>query len=209
MSAEEYQFNLVQDSFINDLASCHIHPRLLESNELTENEGFNKAMSLDQAEEYSTTYTSRNDLITASVAQDKSDGRNLTPPTDLWATVFTGRKKVYFVDLPIIEYADYPPRHVICFSSGKTGHSFCVCKTKSTEFNKKNSERQVNSLTSPRFLTALRTVLKLTALADFLNSESYINFSTSKKLKIISSNYSMQMASPAMKVKSFGFALWR
>ena len=103
VSAEEYQLNLVQDAFVNDLASCHIHPRLLKSNELTENKEFNKAMSLDHAEEYSTTYTSKNDLITASVAQDKSDGRNLTPSTDLRATVFTGRKKGYFVDLPIIE----------------------------------------------------------------------------------------------------------
>ena len=63
VSAEEYRLDLVLDTFINDLESFHMRPRLLESNEFTENEGFNKTRSLHHAEVYSATYTTRDDQI--------------------------------------------------------------------------------------------------------------------------------------------------
>ena len=53
---------------------------------------------LVQAKEYSATYTSRNNLITASVAQNKSDGPNLRPSNAQWATASTCGKKGYFCD---------------------------------------------------------------------------------------------------------------
>ena len=50
--------DLVRDVFINGLESHHIRQRLIESSQLTVNQAFNKARSLFQAQEYSTTYTS-------------------------------------------------------------------------------------------------------------------------------------------------------
>ena len=226
VSAEEYLLNLLRDAFIIGLASSQIRQRLLESNELTISEVFNKARSLNQAEEYSASYTTRSDLITASVSQDKSDNPNLTPSNDLQAIVSIGGKKCYFCGRPYNRRANCSAREVRWFSSEKTGHFSRVCETKTTEFNKNNSDEAVNFLTSPSslFLThavacpgslaisSLRVYIngtKLTALVDSGSSESYINSNASKKLrlKIIPSNHSLQMASVAIKVKSFGFCV--
>ena len=184
-------------------------------------------MSLDQAEEYSATYTSRNDLITASVAQDKSDGANLTPSNNLRATAFTGGKKGYFCGPSYHRQADCPARDVSCFSSEKRGILFASAKKEHGIYQEEIREESkfFNVFTFSMsylyscifwkfkffFFGNVCTVngIKLTALVNFLSSESYINFSTSKNLclKIIPSNYGVQMASPAIKVKSFGFCV--
>ena len=57
VSAKEYRLEPARDAFINGLASHHIRQRLLESNELTVDQAFNKTRSLFQAQEHSTTYT--------------------------------------------------------------------------------------------------------------------------------------------------------
>ena len=96
MSAEEYRLHLVGDAFINGLASSQIRQRLLECNEITVSEGFNKTMPLYQAEEYFASYTTRSHLITASIAQDKSGDLNLIPSNDLRAIASIGGKMCYF-----------------------------------------------------------------------------------------------------------------
>ena len=95
--------------------------KTVKSNELTESEGSNKALLVDQAEKYSTTYTSRNNLITSSVALDKIDDPNLMPSNDLLATAITGGKKGFFVDLPIIDWLIFRQEMLAAFPLRKRG----------------------------------------------------------------------------------------
>ena len=76
VSAEEYRLDLVRNAFINGLASHQIRQRLLESNESTVDQAFNRARSLQQALEYSAAYASyetQNDLAATSAALEEGN----------------------------------------------------------------------------------------------------------------------------------------
>ena len=74
VSAEEYHLDLVRVIFINALASHYIRQRLLESNELTVDQAFNKTRSLFQVQEYSAAYTSSvsgtNSVVESATRED-------------------------------------------------------------------------------------------------------------------------------------------
>ena len=83
VSAEEYRLDLVRDAFINGLTSHHIRQRLLESNELTVDQAFNKVRSLSQAQKYSATYAlsmSETNSVAASATrtEDNSETRQIS-----------------------------------------------------------------------------------------------------------------------------------
>ena len=76
-------------------------------------------MPLYQAEEYSASYTTRSDLITASIAQDKSDDSNLISSNDLRAIASIGGKMCYFCECLYHRRADCPAREVKTLFVGK------------------------------------------------------------------------------------------
>ena len=107
VSAGEYRLDLVRDAFINGLASHHISQRLLESNELTVDQAFNKARSLFQAQEYSATCTSsmsgtNSVAASATLTEDNSeneadiDSSPVTSGEVLAVATFSGGRKCYY-----------------------------------------------------------------------------------------------------------------
>ena len=156
---------------------------------------------------------------------------NLSPVTSgevLAVATFSGGRKCYYCGQRYHCRADCLVKEVSCNSSGNMGDFSCVCRFKGTKPTKKPSVGQTSALSSqnpsPLFTTyeaacsgsSIKASLgvsvngiKLTALVDSGSSESYTNSDTSKKLglKPISSNHNVQMASAAMKMRSFGFCV--
>ena len=143
------------------------------------------------------------------------------------ATISRGRK-CYFCGRRYHRRADCPAKEVSCHLCEKVGHFSHVCRSKGTKPIKKTSIRQTSALSShnpSRLFTTYAAAcpgslikaslgvfvngIKLTALVDSGSSESYINSDTSKKLglKPILSNYNVQIASVAMKMRSSGFCV--
>lgn len=232
VSAEEHRLDLVRDAFINGLASHHIRQRLLENNELSVADAFNRARSLCQAQEYSATYASESGLIAAAAnVEHKNDKYDAVTAlsTESLAITSSEEKKCYFCGRANHRREDCPAKETNCYSCGKIGHFSRVCKAaKNSKINKKRSFGQVHALPSsstPNLCTAYTAACpgslirasmdvyikgkKLTALIDSGSSESYISLHTSKRLNlnVIPSNHSVQMASASMKMKSSGFCL--
>ena len=158
VSAEEYRLNLVRDAFINGLASHHIR-RLLESNELTVNQAFNKARSLFQAQEYSATYTSSmsgTNSVAASATRTEDNSENeadidsspVTSGEVLAVATFSGGRKCYYCGRRYHRRADCLAKEVSCHSCGKIGHFSRVCRSKGTKPTKKPSVGQTSALSS-------------------------------------------------------------
>ena len=159
VSAEEYRLDLVRDAFINGLASHHIRQRLLETNELTNDQAFNKARSLFRAQEYSATYTSsmsETNSVAASATLIEENRENeadiissaVTSGELLAVAAISGRRKCYYCGRRYHRRADCPAKKVSCHSYGKAGHFSHVCRSKSTKPTKKSSVGQTSALSS-------------------------------------------------------------
>jgi len=204
--------------------------RFLESNKFTVNEAFNRARSLYQAQEYSATYASKTDLVSATI-ETGNDAPDLTPKSStkvLAATAPSGGKKCYFCGSSYHKRAECPAKEMACFSCEKVGHFSHVYRAKHAKATTKSSTSQANALNSPSpspsfsmhaaacpgslIKAALEVRVngtKLTTLIDSGSSESYINSETHKKLELgtIPSSHNVQMASAAIKMKSSGFCV--
>ena len=72
VTAEEYRQELVRDAFINGLSSHHIRQRLLENAELSVDQAYKSALSLQLAQEHSAAYFSEGKLSAAVARNDQT-----------------------------------------------------------------------------------------------------------------------------------------
>lgn len=226
VTAEEHRNDLVRDAFINGLSSHSIRQRLLENNELTVAQAFDKARSLRTAQEHSEAYLNRGAVaaimphpeIPAPAAAD-----------DIVSSSTFRSNLCGNCGFSFHQRNQCPAREVTCYSCGKKGHFSKVCRSKSHQTRQTRS-RQVQSVSSsisqpllnlcsvsaacpasliPATLKISINGTKLTALVDSGSSESYIgsNVCTKLKLDAYPATHQVQMASTAMKIKSTGFCL--
>ena len=227
VTAEEYRRELVRDAFINGLSSHHIRQRLLENAELSIDQAYRSAMSLQLAQEHSSAYFSESKL-SAAVTQDRTNSsEGETEEESVKVSARLQSKKCYFCGQSYHLRKNCPALDATCYLCGKNGHFSRVCQSKRLRNNAKKSKSQspsqsaaltpslcVTTAACPGSLLKSSLSIKvndkhLTALIDSGSSESYINSKVCQnlQLEIYPSESEIQMASSAVKTKSSGFCL--
>ena len=227
VTAEEYRRELVRDAFINGLSSHHIRQRLSENAELSIDQAYRSAMSLQLAQEHSSAYFSESKL-SAAVTQDRTNSsEGETEEESVKVSARLQSKKCYFCGQSYHLRKNCPALDATCYLCGKNGHFSRVCQSKRLRNNAKKSKSQspsqsaaltpslcVTTAACPGSLLKSSLSIKvndkhLTALIDSGSSESYINSKVCRnlQLEIYPSESEIQMASSAVKTKSSGFCL--
>ena len=189
-SAERYKEDLIQDAFINGLASPVIRQRLLEKDDLNLQQTYELASALNRAQQQSSAYTS----LVASVAEDCCSYSTLEPNISSTAAA-TSTKRCYFCGKAYHFRIKCPARSDECYLCGKKGHFAKVCLSKKSVVK---SQRVASALPSSYLATLAgapigvsNSVVSLTiqdqtfqALIDTGASESYIHADVAKKLRL-------------------------
>ena len=227
VSAEEYRNEFVRDAFINGLSSPSIRQRLLENNQLTVTQAFDKARSLRTAQEHSDAYLNRPNVATIThQAEDNPSPANEPDNDDVILGSTSQRKLCYFCGFSYHKRGQCPARDITCHTCRKKGHFSRVCRSKAPSLRLNKSQRsQAASEPSSSALCSIAAACPaslapaslqisvkgapLTALVDSGSSESYINSDTCAKLKldVYPTTHQVQMASTAMKINSSGFCV--
>ena len=231
VTAEEYRRELVRDAFINGLSSHHIRQRLLENAELSVDQAYKSALSLQLAQEHSAAYFSEGKLSAAVARNDQtknqtsSESENEEPVAKVSARLKPRLRKCYFCGQSYHLRKSCPALDATCYLCEKIGHFSRVCQSKRSRNNTKKSLSPnrsaalspslcVTAAACPGSLLKSSLSIKvnkknLTALIDSGSSESYINSKVCRdlKLEIYPSESEIQMASSTVKTKSSGFCL--
>ena len=228
VTAEAYRNELVRDAFINGIYSHSIRQRLLENNELTVAQAFDKARSLRTAQEHSEAYLTSADFSAAAASHPSNSSPTPDRSTQQLMTVQSSQSSAassrlcYFCGLAFHHRDRCPAKEVFCHTCGKKGHFSKVCRSrffqKAKSMSNCTSRIQSNfpsfsaacpASLLPASLKIFVNNVSLTALVDSGSSESYINSSICSKLKLDSypTLHRVQMASSAMTAKSTGFCL--
>ena len=119
VTAEEYRNELVRDAFINGIQSHSIRQRLLENNELSVDQAFEKACSLRTAQEHSEAYLNPNSAAIPSTSLSVTKGESSDKIAE---TVSACSKIYYFCGLSFHPKNRCPAREVFCYQCGRKGH---------------------------------------------------------------------------------------
>ena len=95
VTAEEYRKEYIRDAFINGLSSQHIRQRLLENNNLSLEDAYQKARTLELAQKQSATYPSlSHSMVAAATPEEDATAPSLNSET-LAASHFSTQNKSF------------------------------------------------------------------------------------------------------------------
>ena len=93
VTAEQYRKEYIRDAFINGLSSNHIRQRLLENNNLTLEDAYQKARTLELAQKQSASYSSSSPSVVAVVTPEEDTAAPVFNPDTLAASQFANQRK--------------------------------------------------------------------------------------------------------------------
>lgn len=176
VTAEQYREELVQDAFINGIASAFIHQRLLENKSLNLEAAYSQCRTLHLAQHNANAHTSPVPVPQAAAAlvpgwQEQSSGDQQQQPMEeeaerspggsLVTAAHSSKKKCYFCAnvLHITGGVSRPAHTVTCNKCGKAGHFAKICRSNkakaagSTTATLYNATLLTSAATSPKNLS--------------------------------------------------------
>ena len=218
VTGEEYRKEMIRDAFINGITSHSIRQRLLENAELSLEQAFETARTLDSAQRSSEVYVTNsvnNSGLTACAREQTENSRvstelqsKLSMENTTSAAASNVSKLCYFCGRAYHNRTSCPAKYATCYKCNKKGHFSKVCRSKSKDdanaciFTPNLCAIQPGpECLKNATVVAIINGTELSALIDTGSSTSFINKNTAKmlKLQIFPRNESILMASSNLK----------
>lgn len=230
VSSEQNQNDYIRDAFIRGLLCPTIRQRLLESTTLTLSEAFERARSLElaqnQSEAFSKPYSNINCVKVENQLSDSESVKSNCSSCSKNRVVAGASYQCYFCGSSKRHSSrqECPAFNMDCKQCGKKGHFSKVCRSKhnntrvksafkSSSHNFKKSSTTTCAAFHPALSKSTITIkvdgLKTNALVDTGSSETFISKTLVEKRKIIvyPTNISVSMASASYQPCVTGFCL--
>lgn len=198
VTAEQYKSECIRDAFISGITSQKIRQRLLENYELSLDQAYNQATSLEMSEINSLSFNNISlNCTDAEAIQSKTDNTHLASHSqDQTMLAVTNRRRCFFCGSKVIhQRIKCPALNSTCQLCSKKGHFASVCRSKqnlnaiTNEDNSENMDVFAISAASPSSL--LKSTIsvsinnyKADALIDTGSSLSFINEELARLLKL-------------------------
>ena len=205
-TAQEYEDEYVRDSFISGLSSPSIRQRLLEEKDLTLDQAYQKARSMEIAQLQSQSYQGRSSQINVNAidhlsnytsSETSSSGKMSRPVSpelpDGHINAVSKRSGHRSHDTGSCDFcgnskhsrAVCPARNVVCHKCNKPGHFAKVCRSTPVQ-NSRSNKSFSNALHYTPTLSSIlaSSVFYLECLVDTGSSDSFINLSVVNQFKL-------------------------
>ena len=206
VTADEYRDDYIRDAFINGLTSPQIRQRLLENRQMDLQTAYEKAHTLEMAQQHSASYSQSGMAINAAVPH--SDILPHTTPSDaplhaappeaerrggpeaslLAAAAGYGDTKCFFCGFERHNRRKCPAKNATCGNCGKQGHYAKVCRSPTKPTSAAMPMLASVSAASPHCLEKAVCSIsingsKAQALIDTGSSESFVSHALVQKHK--------------------------
>lgn len=223
VTAEEYRDDYIRDAFINGLTSAQIRQRLLESKTLDLQTAYEKAHTLEMAQQHSESFNHLSPAVNAAVpsgcdlqgAASEAKPAGSEAPLLAAASAHQGGAKCFFCGFSRHPRYKCPAKDALCGNCGKKGHYAKVCRspTKSTSTSAAMPMLATISAASPSCLEKAVCPIKINgirakALIDTGSSESFVSLALVQEhkwpLQSTECNREVTMAATSLTSKVLG-----
>lgn len=221
VSSNQNRDDHIRDSLISGSKSHNIRQCLLENKTLTLEETYEKAKTLEDAEKLSESYVSRPSQV-STASKDFNVSHEEDTLDNMEKNINSAQKtqKCYFCNQNRHPRSKCPARESVCGNCKKIGHWARVCRSAKVEEPSQGSQKLVSAsiLASvpsypdklvKSFLITYLNDYKTETLVDSGSSDSFIDFSFAKALKlhIYPLQESITLASKTASAPTIGYVL--